>query len=224
MKILIAEDDPSFQRILHYLLVRDGHDVQMVEDGEAALAALLAPTEDGPYLALLDWMMPRMDGIEVCRQVRTTNLTIPPYLILITSRDNMDDRILGLDSGADDYLTKPFDHGELRARIRVGLRFTALQMERAEREKERMERVKQLEEALAQVHHLQGLLPICSYCKKIRDDRNYWQQVEGYIAKHTAARFTHSICPECYEQIVGPELQKMNLPENKHLLRPLDES
>ena len=207
MKILIAEDDPSFQRILQFLLERDGHEVVVVADGEAALAALQTATaQEGPHMALLDWMMPRMDGIEVCRQVRRAELPIQPYLILITSRDNLHDRILGLDSGADDYLTKPFDHGELRARVRVGLRVTALQQERAER-------VKLLEEALAQVHHLQGLLPICAYCKKIRDDRNYWQQVEGYIARHTAARFTHSICPECYEQIVGPELKAMQVHE-----------
>jgi phosphoserine phosphatase RsbU/P len=207
MKMLIAEDDPSFQRILQFLLERDGHDVEVVADGEAAAAVLQAATaQDGPHMALLDWMMPRMDGIEVCRQVRRAELPIQPYLILITSRDNLHDRILGLDSGADDYLTKPFDHGELRARVRVGLRVTALQQERAER-------VKLLEEALAQVHHLQGLLPICAYCKKIRDDRNYWQQVEGYIAKHTAARFTHSICPECYEQIVSPELKAMQVHE-----------
>jgi phosphoserine phosphatase RsbU/P len=207
MKILIAEDDLSFQRILQFLLERDGHEVQVVSDGEAALAALQSLADDAPHLALLDWMMPRMDGIEICRRIRSTDLPVQPYLILITSRDNLDDRITGLESGADDYLTKPIDDGELRARIRVGMRVTGLQQTLTDR-------VKQLEEALAQVHHLQGLLPICAYCKKIRDDRNYWQQVEAYIARHTAARFTHSICPECYENIVGPELQRMNLPSN----------
>lgn len=210
MKILIAEDDASFRRIIQYLLERDGHDVCLYDDGEAALAALRTAGEDGPHLALLDWMMPRLDGVEVCRQIRTSDIPIQPYLILITSRDNLDDRIRGLDSGADDYLAKPFDHGELRARIRVGMRVIALQQAMADR-------VKQLEEALAQVHHLQGLLPICAYCKKIRDDRNYWQQVEAYIAKHTAARFTHSICPECYEQIVSPELKAMQGADNSGL-------
>jgi sigma-B regulation protein RsbU (phosphoserine phosphatase) len=71
------------------------------------------------------------------------------------------------------------------------------------------DRVKALEEALARVKQLQGLLPICSYCKKIRDDQNYWQQVENYISKHSEAQFSHSICPDCYESLVRPELDQL---------------
>jgi DNA-binding response OmpR family regulator len=111
--------------------------------------------------------------------------------------------VAGLQAGGDDYVTKPFDREELHARVKVGLRILQLQMNLADR-------VRELEEALASVKQLQGLLPICSYCKKIRDDQNYWQQVEGYISEHSGAVFSHGICPECYDKFVRPELKKLN--------------
>jgi response regulator RpfG family c-di-GMP phosphodiesterase len=110
-----------------------------------------------------------------------------------------EDLVTGLDAGADDYITKPFDFEELRARVRVGVRMVRLQQSLAAR-------VSQLEEALANVRVLQGLLPICLYCKKIRDDQNYWQQVDKYIGDHSQARFSHGVCPDCYERVVKPEI------------------
>jgi sigma-B regulation protein RsbU (phosphoserine phosphatase) len=107
-----------------------------------------------------------------------------------------------LEAGADDYLTKPFDPQELRARIKVGERILGLQTSLAER-------VTELEDALSRVKQLQGLLPICSYCKKIRDDQNYWEQVESYISKHTEAQFSHGICPDCYAQFVTPDIERL---------------
>ena len=95
-------------------------------------------------------------------------------------------------------MTKPFDYGELRARLQVGARILTLQANLAMN-------IKQLQEALAQVNRLQGLLPICCYCKKIRDDRNYWQQVETYLGDHSAARFSHAICPDCLNAMVPPD-------------------
>src|SRR5438105_4818844 len=108
----------------------------------------------------------------------------------------------GLGAGADDYIVKPFEREELRARVQVGFRMLALQAALADR-------VRELEEALTRVKQLQGLLPICSYCKKVRDDRNYWQQVETYIEGHSDAQFTHGICPECREKYVEPELERL---------------
>jgi response regulator RpfG family c-di-GMP phosphodiesterase len=124
------------------------------------------------------------------------------YLVLLTARESPGDLVTGLDAGADDYITKPFDAEELRARVQVGVRVLNLQERLAER-------VEELQAALANVKQLRGLLPICSYCKRIRGDDQYWQQLEGYIAAHSDAQFSHGICPTCYAA-VSAELDKDN--------------
>jgi len=206
MKILVAEDQVVSRHLLAASLRKWGYDVIAVENGNRAWEALQA--NDAPPLALLDWLMPGMDGIEICRQIRKNSQTRPTYLILLTARRGQEDKIHGLQSGADDYITKPFDHEELRARVQVGFRVLELQGALAQR-------VRELEEALSRVKMLQGLLPICSYCKKIRNDRNYWQQVEGYISDHSEAQFSHGICPDCYARFVQPELDRLHLHTGK---------
>ena len=200
MQILIAEDDPTSRLLLAATLERMGFDVVVAAGGTEAWEAL--QQEDCPQLAVLDWMMPGMDGVEVCRRVREDPALRHLYLIILTTRTSREDLVRGLDSGADDYLSKPFDRNELQARIRVGLRVVQLQGDLAER-------VRELEAALVQEKHLQGLLPICSYCKKIRDDGNYWKQVERYIEDHADVAFSHGICPDCYTTIVEPELEQL---------------
>jgi response regulator RpfG family c-di-GMP phosphodiesterase len=116
------------------------------------------------------------------------------YLMLLTSLESKDRLVAGLEAGADDYLIKPFDPEELRARINVGVRVLSLQ--------ERLsERVKELQDALSNVKQLHGLLPICSYCKRIRGDDQYWTQVESYIAERSDAQFSHGICPPCASEL-----------------------
>jgi YesN/AraC family two-component response regulator len=107
--------------------------------------------------------------------------------------------VTALEAGADDYVVKPFDQAELRARLQVGVRVLQLQTELADR-------VSELETALTNIRVLHGLLPICSYCKNVRDDQNYWQRVESYVESHADVQFSHSICPDCYETEVKPHL------------------
>lgn len=189
MRVLIAEDEPVSRRALEATLQQWGYDVDGVGDGGAALEALSRP--DAPKLAILDWVMPGVDGPGVCRRVRGMPTAEPPYLMLLTAKEGAEHAAAGLDAGANDYITKPFHRAELRARLGVGHRVVELQAALAER-------VRELEAALADVKQLSGLLPICAYCKKIRDDRNYWTQLESYISDRSDARFSHGICPECY--------------------------
>lgn len=188
MKILIAEDDAISRRLLETTLTKWRYDVVCTTNGRLAWEALQAA--DAPRLAVLDWMMPEMDGPEVCRHVRAQQRPLPPYLILLTAKGSREDLLAGLEAGADDYVIKPFDREELRARLRVGSRMVQLQEALAER-------VRDLEEALGQIKQLHGLLPMCAWCKNVRNDDDYWQNVEDYIAGHSDARFTHGICPEC---------------------------
>jgi DNA-binding response OmpR family regulator len=193
VRALIAEDDRVTARVLARTLEQWGLDVLTVHDGDVAWRAIQEDPSIG--FALLDWMMPGLDGPSLCRRVRGDQSRAHLYIIILTAREGRADLIAGLDAGADDYLVKPFDPEELRARVQVGRRVLALQ--------ERLnERVGELEAALSNVKQLQGLLPICSYCKKVRSDEDYWEQVEHYVGEHTDVKFSHSICPDCFDRAV----------------------
>lgn len=201
MRILIAEDDPVSRRLLEATLRRWGHEVVITCDGAVAWREL--QQAEAPKLVILDWMMPEVDGAELCRRIRATPNGASFYLLLLTAKGEKTDIVTGLEAGADDYLVKPFDREELRVRLRSGVR--VLELQDALRE-----RVRELERAISQVKTLQGILPICSYCKKIRDDANYWLQVESYVSKHTEVQFSHGICPGCWESVVKPELETLS--------------
>jgi DNA-binding response OmpR family regulator len=191
MNILIADDDVTSRCLLETVLRKLGYDVVTAGDGNDALVHM---QKDGaPDLVILDWMMPGMDGIEVCRRYRAEHPNVPKYIIILTAKDSKSDTVEGLAAGANDYITKPFDNGELIARLGVGKRFVDLQKKLADR-------VDELKEALDHVKRLQGILPICMYCHKIRNDRKSWDRVEQYISQHSDAEFSHSICPECMEK------------------------
>lgn len=125
MRILIAEDDFTSRTILTGLLQRFGHEVVVTVDGAEAWQAMQQP--EAPKLVILDWMMPEMEGLEVCRRIRTLETDQPPYIVMLTAKERKEDIVAGLDAGADDYLIKPYDLGELRARVDVGLRMIELQ-------------------------------------------------------------------------------------------------
>ena len=194
MRVLVADDDPVGAVLLRRTLERWGLDVRLASNGEDAWQ--LIREDDQLRMAILDWMMPGITGVELCRRIREDESRAHLHVILLTSRDTRSDVVVGLDSGADDYLIKPFDPEELRARVRVGTRILSLQERLAER-------VNQLQEALSNVKRLTGLLPICCYCKRIRTDQNYWEQVDQYVTQHSEARFSHGICPPCFDKVMA---------------------
>jgi len=162
--VLIAEDEAASRLLLEATLRGWGHEVVVTVDGDAAWAAL--QRSDAPSVAILDWMMPGPEGVEICRRVHAQGSPTPPYLILLTANSERAKVIAGLEAGAGDFIGKPFDPDELRARRIVATRVVDLRAKLAER-------VRELEAAMGPVKQLHGLLPICAYCKKIRDDRNH---------------------------------------------------
>ena len=193
-RILIAEDHYVSRHLLERNLTNWGFEVTTAEDGEAAVKILEG--EDAPPLAIVDWMMPRMDGLEVCRHVRALKDRPYIYLVLLTAKSHKEEIATGLEAGADDYVVKPFDPDELRARLKVGQRVVELERTLAKK-------IEDLQSALADVRKLKHLLPICMYCKSIRDDQDYWHQIEEYIHTETGADFSHGICPACMEKLKG---------------------
>jgi phosphoserine phosphatase RsbU/P len=192
MRILIAEDDLSTRTLLSALLKKFNHEIVATENGAEAWQVMQQPY--APKLAIIDWMMPEIDGLEVVRRIRGLRTDLSPYLIMLTTKGEKTDIATGLDAGANDYLVKPFDASELRARVEVGCRMIAMQNALAAK-------IEELCQALAQIKTLSGILPICANCKKIRDDHGYWKQVETYVREHSEATFSHSICPECMKEL-----------------------
>ena len=189
--VLIAEDEPVDRRHLEAVLESWGYTVLATTDG---LEALEIWQVERPEIAVIDWLMPGMDGLTLCRTVRGRPELGNPYIIILTAKTTTDDVVVGLGAGADDFLKKPFDQAELRARLSVGERVLSLQSRLAQR-------VAELEEALSQVRILQGIIPICMYCKRVRNEREYWEKVEQYVSKRSDARFSHGICPECLRNV-----------------------
>lgn len=186
MRILTVEDDPVSRLVLHQALGQLGHDVVAASDGEQALEIL---SREAVRIVVSDWTMPRMDGLEPCRWVRARTGADYVYSILLTGRTaDEDNREQASNAGVDDFLTKPLDRSELWMRVRVAERILRY---------------------ATQVRQLEAFLPICSYCKKIRDDHSYWQQIESYINARTGTDFSHSVCPCCYTDVVLPELEKL---------------
>ena len=191
MKILVAEDDVTSRTILTAILQKWDFAPVVVADGDKAWQIMQQP--DAPTLALLDWDMPGMSGLELCRRIKSLDLATPIYVILLTGRKAKEDVVQALDAGADDYITKPFYNSELRARVRAAERMVAVQQALAAK-------IEELQKALDHVKVLQGIIPICMHCHKIRNDNQAWDKMEAYIQDHSDAQFSHSICPECMEK------------------------
>jgi phosphoserine phosphatase RsbU/P len=191
MKALIADDDIVTAAAISASVSGWGFEVVVAHDGHGALDQLRA--DPSPALAIIDWEMPGLDGPEICRRIRA-DARERLYVLLLTARSSPADVVEGLEAGADDYLVKPVNLSELRARLHVGVRVVTLQ--------ERLSnKVAELQATLDKVRQLRGLLPICSYCKRIRNDENYWERVEVYVTEHSDAKFTHGICPSCLDAV-----------------------
>ncbi len=188
MRVLVAEDDALARRVLTSVLEGLGHEVTATPDGREGWGAF----EQRSFpVVISDWVMPDLDGLELCRRIRRADRTKYTYVILLTSLAGKGHYLEGMEAGADDFLTKPLDPDELRVRLRVAERIVGLQ---------------------AEVRQLEGLLPICSYCKRIRGEGDAWTRIETYIASRTDATFTHGICPECKETLVQPQIDRLRRP------------
>lgn len=185
MLILIAEDDKISRKLLSKLLISFGHTIIEAENGLDGWSKWL---EHKCSLLISDWIMPDMTGIELCQKIRAVDQPRYTYIIMLTSMAGRDNYNKAMDAGVDDFMTKPFDKDLIYTRIRVAERILNLQQE---------------------ISTLSGLLPICSYCKKIRDDNKYWQRVESYLEKISDVKFSHGVCPDCYEKTLKPQMEEM---------------
>jgi DNA-binding response OmpR family regulator len=188
MKILIAEDDITSRLMLEAIIKKWSFEVISVDNGLKAWKFL--QQQDVPPIAILDWEMPGMNGPELCKRIKLLDRKNLIYIILLTGRNSKEDIVSGLQAGADDYITKPFDNSELLARIKVAERLVQTQLTLNNK-------VEELERALDHVKTLQGIIPICMHCHSIRNDDEAWHKLEAYIEQHSDAQFSHSICPSC---------------------------
>ncbi len=160
-----------------------GHEVRLAANGtEAWDAWLIAQSR----VIISDWQMPELDGLDLCRRIRARRTERYTYFILLTGRTGRESFLAAMDAGVDDFLTKPVNHEELAARLQVASRILGLREE---------------------MHALQGLLPICAYCKRIRDDAGRYSSLERYVEQRSGAAFSHGICPDCYKKHVEPQLE-----------------
>jgi CheY-like chemotaxis protein len=182
ISVLVVEDDAVSSAQLGAIVKAGGYDVKGAQNGREAWELLQLARVP---IVISDWYMPEMDGPELCRRIRARRGEPYVYFILVTVRGGKQQYLAGMEAGADDFIAKPVDPDELRARLTVAERILGLRRE---------------------LRQLETLLPICSYCKRIRNDKEEWEPLETYIETHFERMLTHSICPDCYAKHVQPQL------------------
>lgn len=205
--ILIIDDMPAMLETLKKILTEQGYQVREAKNGRIALENV---RELPPDLILLDITMPEMDGYDLCQRLKADNnaqiSNIP--ILFMSILDETEDKVKAFKLGGVDYITKPVQVEEVLARVNTHLTIRILQRQLEEKNEllqnrnEQLEKKKsELQEALENIKTLKGLIPICSNCKKVRDDDGFWQQVEAYVSKRSQAEFSHSLCPECAKKL-----------------------
>ena len=209
--ILVVDDTPTNLRALSLMLRRAGYMSRTATDGQQALERV---EELLPDLILLDVSMPGLDGYDVCEILKASPATRDIPILFISAMDQTEDKVKAFAVGGVDYITKPIQFEEVLARVQTHLSLRALQdrLQKANAElQQRLEELAtanaELQDALDQVKVLRGLIPICSSCKKIRDDQGYWHQVEEYVQTHSEAEFSHGICPDCARRLYADFIQ-----------------
>lgn len=211
-QILIVDDDPITRKLFQGILKNQGyHNILISDSGEHALELI---EKDPPDLILLDIFMPGIGGYETCKRLKTDRRTAHIPIIIVTGGPAQADEVVekSFNAGATDLITKPIRTMEFLARIKSGLTIKrnhdllADELEkRRQAEQKNNELIKKLTTALAEIKSLKGIVPICANCKRIRDDKGYWNKIEAYIEAHSDAEFSHGVCPECSEKLYGNE-------------------
>jgi CheY-like chemotaxis protein len=183
MEILVAEDEAVSRTLVQHVLMKAGHRVTLAADGQEAWAAWQTGKQ---RIIVSDWLMPVSDGLEMCRRLRSRHSEPYTYFILLTGRTGRENFLEAMAAGVDDFMTKPVDAEELIARVQAAERILGLRQE---------------------LHFLEGLLPICSYCKRIRDDKARWLSLESYVQENSNLEFSHGVCPDCYARHLEPHLE-----------------
>ena len=205
MSILLVDDSAENLLLLQSILQTGGYkDLLTAESAEQAFKHLGMDSSGGDGtnvdLILLDIQMPDINGIETCRRIKEVERFRDIPIIMVTAMAQREKLQLAFAAGAMDYINKPVNKVELRTRVGSALKLKQEMDSRKAREQELKKRTQELEQALREVKVLRGFIPICASCKKIRNDRGYWQLVEAYIREHSEAEFSHGICPDCIKK------------------------
>ena len=187
-KVLVVDDNTANIDVMLTFLEMEGYEISIATSGEMALHVA---RHDQPDLILLDVMMPNMDGFETCRILKGDPKTEPIPIIFVTAKKETADIVQGFQSGGVDYISKPYRQEEVLSMVK-----THLQLRQLIKTQEQL--IDELNRALDEVKTLKGILPICSYCKKIRDKEGQWHQMEKFISDRSDSQFSHGICGDCF--------------------------
>ncbi len=194
-KILVTDDDPDILEINATILRNAGYEIYEASTGAECLDMV---RQHRPDLVLLDVVLPDMTGFDVCKGIKEDPELQRPFVILMSGiQVSSDHQAEGLSVGADGYLVKPMSKKEFVARIQAMERIKRAEDRLFQTQKEQASVIEELRRAMEEIKTLRGLIPICAWCKRIRDDEGYWDQLEVYLSKHSEAVFSHGLCPDC---------------------------